>query len=95
MLTRFIGGRSAWISERLFPAEHVQYLTVSGMRQMAAAAGLQVVDISTRPLPRSDIAVSPIVRLALEALQRADGWAGRGILLCVTLRAQEGSQCRR
>jgi len=95
MLTRLTGGRPPWISERLFPAEHVQYLTVGGVRRMAAAAGFEVVDISTRSLPRSDIAASPVVRLVLEALQSADGLVNRGILLCVTLRVAKGPQRRR
>jgi 2-polyprenyl-3-methyl-5-hydroxy-6-metoxy-1,4-benzoquinol methylase len=77
--------------ERLFPAEHVHYFTAAAMAAMAERAGLEVVEMATRPLAWGDIAASAAVRLAMAPLQALDGITGRGILICALLRRRAGS----
>ncbi len=72
--------------DRLFPAEHLHYFTAAALASMARCAGLDVVAISTRPLPWSGIAASTAVRLAMAPLQALDRVSGRDILICAVLR---------
>jgi glycosyltransferase 2 family protein len=85
-LSRVNRGRPAWIFERLFPAEHIEYFSASGLRAVAERAGLEVVGLSTRALPFSDIAASLAVRMAMTAIQATDFLSGQRILLCMLAR---------
>ena len=97
-LARVTGGAPSWVFERLFPSEHIQYFSPAGLRALAAQAGLDIVEISTRPLPHTDIAASVPVRIGMATVQTLDrGAAGEQILLCMLARrpyAQRGSTSR-
>ena len=80
------GGRPAWVFERLFPTEHIEYFSANGLRALAKRAGLEVVSLSTRVLPFADIAASFAVRIAMSAIQATDVIRGERILLCMTAR---------
>ena len=71
--------RSASIA-RLFPAEHIQYFSVAGLRAAAQRARLTLVDCGTRPLPRADLGVGFATGCGLGALQIIDRLAGTEIL---------------
>jgi len=85
LLCNSVGHAPATLA-RLFPAEHIQYFSVSGLSGLARASGLEVAALGTRILPAAEIAVSPMVRTALAALQSVDRLLGREILLWVVLR---------
>lgn len=85
-LSRVSRGRAGWIFERLFPPEHIEYFSATGLRAVAKRAGLEVVGLSTRALPFSDIAASAPVRTAMMAIQATDFLSGQRILLCMLAR---------
>jgi 2-polyprenyl-3-methyl-5-hydroxy-6-metoxy-1,4-benzoquinol methylase len=84
-LSTITGGRPASLIERLFPPQHIQYFTDRSLRELAGRAGFQVVSITTRPLPASDIAASRVALLPIQSLQAADRVLGTEILLCAVL----------
>jgi len=85
-LAKVTGGRPAWMFERLFPPEHIQYFSHDGLVRAASSAGLQVVSLDTRVLPGEDIAASAAVRLPMALLQLLDRLAGTEILHCMVAR---------
>jgi SAM-dependent methyltransferase len=86
VFARVTGGRPAWVFERLFPTEHIEYFSASGFRALAERAGLEVVSLSARTLPFADIAASLPVRIAMTAIQATDVISGQYILLCMVAR---------
>lgn len=86
VLFRATGGRPGALLERLFPPQHIQYFTARSLEALARAAGFDVLHLSERRLPSSDVAASPVVRLVIGALQACDGLLGTEILLCAVLR---------
>jgi SAM-dependent methyltransferase len=84
--SRLSGGRPAWVFERLFPPEHIQYFSREGFLALADRSGLEVVDLFQRELPLADIGTSWPVRLALSAVQKLDVFAGERLLLCALVR---------
>jgi 2-polyprenyl-6-hydroxyphenyl methylase/3-demethylubiquinone-9 3-methyltransferase len=85
-ISRLTGGWPASLCERLFPPEHVQYLSAAGLQAMARACGLGLASLTTRRLPSADTAASLPVRAAMSGLQALDGILGRQILFCAVLR---------
>jgi glycosyltransferase 2 family protein len=85
-VARVTGGRPAWVFERLFPTEHIEYFSVNGLRALAKRAGLEVVSLSARALPFADIAASLPVRIVMTAIQATDAISGQHILLCMVAR---------
>jgi hypothetical protein len=85
-VARVTGGRPAWVFERLFPTEHIEYFSANGLRALAKRAGLEVVSLSARALPFADIAASLPVRIAMTAVQATDAISGQHILLCMVAR---------
>lgn len=85
-LSRLTGGRPAGLIERLFPPQHIQYFTSSSLRLVAESAGFEVVRLSARTLPVSDIAASPVALAAIGVLQLLDRVFGTEILLWTVLR---------
>jgi 2-polyprenyl-3-methyl-5-hydroxy-6-metoxy-1,4-benzoquinol methylase len=85
-LARVSGGHPSWVFERLFPTEHIQYFSQAGFRTLAQQAGLEVVSLTTRPLPFADIAASLPVRTAMSAMQTTDAISGQHILICMVVR---------
>jgi hypothetical protein len=83
---RMTGGRPAWIFERLFPTEHIEYFSAIGLGTLAEQAGLEVLSVSTRALLFADIAASFAVRIAMSAIQSTDVIRGERILLCMIAR---------
>ena len=86
LLCNMTGGRPWRTFERLFPPQHIQYFTMASLRRMAVDSGLEVVQIDNRMLPWDDIAAPISVRIAMAALQAADGLTGDRILICAVLR---------
>lgn len=86
LLSHAPGGLARAIVERLFPPEHVQYFTRASLQRLAAAAGLEVVALDSRPIPFAEIATSALVRAGLRVLQALDTAAGTEIILCAVLR---------
>jgi 2-polyprenyl-3-methyl-5-hydroxy-6-metoxy-1,4-benzoquinol methylase len=80
LLCNATGGRPAWICDRLFLPEHVQYLSATGLAAAARAAGLSVVLQGRRRLQGPDVNTSPLVNVAVQALQVADRITSREIL---------------
>lgn len=85
-VSRLSGGRPAWLFERLFPSEHIQYFSREGLLALADRSGLEVVSLSDRDLPLADIGASLPVRLGLSAMQMLDAFAGERLLLCIVIR---------
>lgn len=86
-VVRLTGGRPAWLCERLFPPEHVQYFSPDGLRAAAVESGLRLVAVTRRRLLDADINVSPPVGLVVQSLQALDRLLGRDILHCAVLTA--------
>jgi 2-polyprenyl-3-methyl-5-hydroxy-6-metoxy-1,4-benzoquinol methylase len=87
LLSGLTGGRPRKLLERLFPPQHVQYFTPNSLRRLAQSAGFEIIHLSTRVLPASDIAVSAPTHAAIGLLQAADRLFGREILICAGLRS--------
>ncbi len=85
-LARLTGGRPAGLIERLFPPQHIQYFTADSLAFLAERSGFEVVRLTRRGLPLSDIAASPLARFPIAVLQTLDRLAGTEILLCALLR---------
>jgi len=85
-LSRVTGVRPAFVFERLFPPEHVQYFSQAGLKKIATDAGLNVISLHTRSLPAVDIAASTAFRVAVSGIQTLDAASGRGILHCMVVR---------
>jgi len=73
----------ARIFERLFPDEHIQYFSKTGLKLASARAGLEAVHLSSRSLRPSDIATSAPIGLAVSAI---DATSRDRLLLCAVLR---------
>jgi SAM-dependent methyltransferase len=84
-LCRLTQGHPSSVFERLFPPEHIQYFSPSGLTRLARASNLDPVQMDTRTLPASDIAAGWLVRSGMATLQALDRVAGTGILLCTLL----------
>lgn len=80
VLTTLTGARPAWICQRLFLPEHVQYLSVDGVERLAAASGLRVQECGRRQLSSADINTTLPVKLAVSALQMIDSALGTELL---------------
>jgi 2-polyprenyl-3-methyl-5-hydroxy-6-metoxy-1,4-benzoquinol methylase len=85
-LLRVTGGRPRALVERLFPPQHIQYFTRESLASLARVAGFEVVSLTQRALPSSDIAASRLALLAMAALQSCDRLSRTEILLCAVLR---------
>ncbi len=80
------GGRPATLLDRLFPSQHIQYFTPESLRRLALDSGFDVVRLSTRRLPSSEIAASTAALLAIGALQAFDRLFATEILIYAVLR---------
>ncbi len=80
------GGRPAALLDRLFPSQHIQYFTPESLRRLALDSGFDVVRLSTRRLPSSEIAASTAALLAIGALQAFDRLFATEILIYAVLR---------
>jgi SAM-dependent methyltransferase len=85
-VARVTGGRPDWVFERLFPPEHIEYFSASGLRALVKRAGLEMVSVSARALPFASIAASLPVRIAMTAIQATDAISRHQILLCMVAR---------
>lgn len=80
---RFCAAMRGWPAatwHRLFPAEHIQYFKSEGLRLIAEGAGLSLLRHDSRVLPSTEIAVDPLTRTALGALQLFDHLSGERLL---------------
>ena len=84
-ISRTTGGRPAWLCERLFLPEHVQYFSERGLQFAGAAAGMRVRWVGRRPLGVADVNSVVPVRIAVQTLQLADRLLSREILHCAVL----------
>jgi SAM-dependent methyltransferase len=84
-LSNLTGGRPAWLCERLFLPEHVQYLSAEGFKHAARAAGLRLLTLTHRSLGAEDVNVAAPVKLAVQSIQAIDRLLGREILHCAVL----------
>jgi len=80
VLTTITGARPAWICQRLFLPEHVQYLSADGLERLAAASSLRVHGRGRRHLSPADINTAAPVRLAVSGLQLIDRVLGTELL---------------
>lgn len=87
-LCRLTAARPRSLFERLFPPQHIQYISRRGLRALAARAGLAVASLRTRVLPATDVATSPLMRAAVMALQCLDVPRREEILICAVLRKE-------
>jgi cyclopropane fatty-acyl-phospholipid synthase-like methyltransferase len=85
LLCDVAGGRPAGVFERLFPSQHVQYLSREGLTSLAGRCGLRIVQIDRQRLSASDLAVPGLVRAGLMAMQMVDQVRDSGILTCAVL----------
>jgi 2-polyprenyl-3-methyl-5-hydroxy-6-metoxy-1,4-benzoquinol methylase len=85
LVSNLTGGRPAWLCERLFLPEHVQYLSAEGLTLAATAAGLRVASVTRRCLRSADVNVATPARAGVQALQLVDRLLGREILHCAVL----------
>lgn len=86
VLARLTSGGPVGLIERLFPPQHIQYFTAQSLIFLAQSSGFEVVRLSQRGLPMTDIAATPLARLPIAVLQALDRMAGTEILLCAVLR---------
>jgi SAM-dependent methyltransferase len=86
LLCNLTGGRPASVFERLFPPQHVQYLSGEGLASLAGRCGLRVIKIERQRLSASDLAVPGLVRAGLMVTQMVDQIRDSGILTCAVLR---------
>jgi cyclopropane fatty-acyl-phospholipid synthase-like methyltransferase len=68
--------------ERLFPDQHIQYFTGNSFATLAQECGFEIVQLSARPLPFSDLATSLPIRFGLAGLQLFDKLIRNEILIC-------------
>jgi 2-polyprenyl-3-methyl-5-hydroxy-6-metoxy-1,4-benzoquinol methylase len=81
LLGSMSGCRPAAVFERLFPREHVQYYSRHGLKSLAAACGLEVLALQSRPLPTDEIAIGRATKLGIVLLQYLDSLTAEGALL--------------
>jgi 2-polyprenyl-3-methyl-5-hydroxy-6-metoxy-1,4-benzoquinol methylase len=86
VLTSLTGARPAWICQRLFLPEHVQYVSAAGIRHLATAAQLRVQELGRRCLSTADINTVLPVKLAAAGLQTLDRAFGTELLHWAVLR---------
>lgn len=86
MLSRAARGKPAFIFERLFPPEHIQYFTRTGIETMATKVGVEIVSLQTRIIPFTDIGTSMALRVAAAGTQIFDRATGNAVLLCMVIR---------
>jgi cyclopropane fatty-acyl-phospholipid synthase-like methyltransferase len=86
VLCNVTGRQPAGVFERLFPRQHVQYLSREGLISLAGRSGLQVCKIERQALPAADLAVSRLLWTGLMAIQMIDRVRDSGILACAVLR---------
>ena len=86
MMTRVTRSWPTGLIERLFPPQHIQYFTAQSLATLARDAGFEVVSLTRRFLPPTDMAASPWARLPIAVLQACDRVIGTEILLCAILR---------
>lgn len=87
-LCRLTAARPRALFERLFPPQHIQYISRRGLGELAARARLAVISLRTWVLPAADVAASPLVRGAVMALQGLDVPRREAILICAVLRKE-------
>jgi 2-polyprenyl-3-methyl-5-hydroxy-6-metoxy-1,4-benzoquinol methylase len=87
-LCRLTAARPRALFERLFPPQHIQYISRRGLGELAARSRLAVISLRTRVLPAADVAASPLVREAVMALQGLDVPRREAILICAVLRKE-------
>jgi cyclopropane fatty-acyl-phospholipid synthase-like methyltransferase len=85
LLCNVTGRQPATIFERLFPRQHVQYLSREGLISLAGRSGLRVCKIERQALPAGDLAVPRLLRAGLMAIQMIDHVRNSGILTCAVL----------
>jgi 2-polyprenyl-3-methyl-5-hydroxy-6-metoxy-1,4-benzoquinol methylase len=79
-------GRPRIALARLFPPEHVQYLSAAGLATLARRCGFEVVDLATHPLSSDEIMTSVGVRWPMMAIQMLDRLLNREILIAAVMR---------
>lgn len=87
LLSRMARGKPAFVFERLFPSEHIQYFSPKGIETMATRVGLKVISLHSRIIPFADIGTSIAIRLAATSAQIPDRLTGNAVLLCLVARA--------
>ena len=87
-LCRLTAARPRSLFERLFPPQHIQYISRRGLRELAARARLAVISLRTQVLPAADVAAPPLIRGAVMALQGLDVPRREEILICAVLRKE-------
>jgi len=90
LIATMTAGRPAWLCQRLFLPEHVQYLSEKGIRHLAAMSGLQVQSAGHRALGSADINTAWPVQQAISALQLFDRMRGSEILHWAVLQKPAG-----
>jgi len=90
LLAMLTGGRPAWLCQRLFLPEHVQYLSEKGLAHLATVAGLRVQSSGHRPLGSADINTTWPVQLVISALQQFDRMRANEILHWAVLQKPAG-----
>lgn len=85
-LCGWMGGRPLATFTRLFPEEHIQYFSPNGLKRLAASCGLEIPFLQSRVLPLGEIAVGPMTRVALGAMQGLDYLTGNKLLHWAILR---------
>jgi SAM-dependent methyltransferase len=80
LISNLTDGRPAWLCERLFLPEHVQYLSADGLALAARASDLRVIALARRSLGGADVNAPAPIRAAVHSMQLADRLLGREIL---------------
>jgi SAM-dependent methyltransferase len=86
MLANTTQGRPAWICQRLFLPEHVQYISDDGFVRLAEGCGLTLRGFGHRPLGFADVNTTPVVKSAVWSAQIYDRLRGSEILNWAVLR---------
>jgi 2-polyprenyl-3-methyl-5-hydroxy-6-metoxy-1,4-benzoquinol methylase len=86
LVSKLVPGNRSAALQRLFPPQHIQYLTPTSFEALARSCGLNVAKLRTCSLPAADLAVHPAVKTALTPLQLFDRARGTGILIQAVLR---------
>lgn len=91
-LARLTGNRPRRVLERLFPPEHVQYLTVDGIRGLINRSSLDLLHVGARPLEYAAVAGGKLLKAGAWCAQLPDRGSNRQILVCALL--DHGSRTR-
>lgn len=86
---RMFGSHPRPAFDRLFPPEHVQYFTPDGLRALVTRVGFRPLAAFAQPLRREALAAGPLVAAGTGAIQLADRFTGREILLSALLEPAE------